>query len=44
MIYEMRTYTYCAGELPVIMDSWRDCRLECQENKILMPSSFSPLQ
>jgi len=105
--FEMRTYTYCAGELPVIMDTWRkaievrlqfgpivgawysdlgalnkfvhiwpysslnqrmeirekahatgnwpagkkaekeggrDYRLECQENKILMPSSFSPLQ
>jgi hypothetical protein len=31
MIYEMRTYTYCAGELPAIMDSWRkaiDVRLQ----------------
>ncbi len=106
-IFEMRTYTFCAGELPVIMDTWRkaidvrlkfgplvaawyselgalnkfihiwpyaslnermeirekahatgnwpagrkavkeggrDYELEMQENKILMPSAFSPLQ
>ena len=106
-IFEMRTYTFCAGELPVIMDTWRkaidvrlkfgplvaawyselgalnkfihiwpyaslnermeirekahatgnwpagrkavkeggrDYELEMQENKILMPSGFSPLQ
>ena len=106
-IFEMRTYTFCAGELPVIMETWRkaidvrlqfgpivaawhselgalnkfihiwpyaslnermeirekahatgnwpagrkavkeggrDYELEFQENKILMPSAFSPLQ
>ena len=38
--FELRTYTYFAGGLPQIMKNWENT----QENKILMPSAFSPLQ
>jgi hypothetical protein len=43
MIYEMGTYTNCAGK-KAQKKGGCDCRLACEEDTILMSSSFSPLQ
>jgi len=60
-IFEMRTYTYPSGKLPLLMDNWEKAIPErstlspclamwysdlgaAQENKIVMPAAFSPVQ
>ena len=46
MIYEMRTYGLKPRSLSDVGKRFgeADYRLQCQENKILLPSAFSPLQ
>jgi hypothetical protein len=45
---EIRDKAHATGNWPAgkraVKEGGRDYRLECQENKILMPSAFSPLQ